>query len=490
MSAANPQRVLRALLRESFPAFLHKALITVHPTTPFLDNWHIRAIAYQLERVALGEERRLIINQPPRSLKSITVSVAYVAWLLGKDPSKQIIVVSYSREFAADLHRLFRAVVESDWYRQLFPATKWKKQTDSDFVTTMGGGRLSTSIGGQLTGRGGDLLIIDDPMNALEAQSEPARQEVINFYSTTLVSRLNNKGTQPIILVMQRLHENDLAGHLIEKGGWYHLNLPAIATEDAEIPVGRRIIHHRLSGDVLHPARESFDTLMRIKTEIGSLTFSAQYQQSPLPAEGNIVKREWIESSVYTELPSTVGGAMIVQSWDIATTTGPNNDFSVCTTWLATKKDVYLMHVWRGRLTTPNLRLKIAELARQFAARTVLIEEATFGLALLQDLRQNTPEGMVRPIGVKPVGDKLDRMHVQSTRIEAGVVHLPTEAPWLGDYLTELLGFNNTRHDDQVDSTSQFLGWWSNWTRNSGVIAIPIIFSTRRPDPFDAPNFW
>lgn len=484
------QQAFDALLRENFHAFLRKALTTVHPSTPFLDNWHIHAIAYQLRRVANGEERRLIITQPPRSLKSITVSVAYVAWLLGHRPSMSIIVVSYSREFAADLHRKFRTVVESDWYRRAFPATKWKKQTDTDFVTTQGGGRLSTSIGGQLTGRGGDLLIIDDPMNAMEAQSESARREVITFYSQTLVSRLNEKGRQPIILVMQRLHEYDLAGHLIEQGGWHHLNLPAIATEDADIPLAPGMVHRRQRGDVLHPAREDLATLERTRTEIGSLTFSAQYQQSPLPAEGNIVKREWIDRYAYTVLPEVPGIRYVVQSWDIATTTSPNNDYSVCTSWLATKQDVHLVDVWRGRLTTPDLRLKIVELARHFKAATILIEEASFGLSLLQDFWQQTPPGMVRPIGIKPVGDKLDRMHLQSARFENGTVHLPKEAPWLADYLTELLGFNNTRHDDQVDSTSQFLLWWRNWATRGATTAIPIIVTTPRYDPFDAPTTW
>ena len=171
-------------------------------------------------QVHSGQSRRLLINQPPRSLKSICVSVAYVAWLLGHDPTRRVIVVSYSGDFAAELHRQFRVVVDTDWYRQLFPATRWAKETGFDLVTTRGGGRLATSIGGTLTGRGADLIIVDDPLNANEALSESARKRVIEWYGGALVSRLNNKETGAIIAVMQRLHEEDLAGHLLQQQGW------------------------------------------------------------------------------------------------------------------------------------------------------------------------------------------------------------------------------------------------------------------------------
>jgi predicted phage terminase large subunit-like protein len=440
----------------------------------------------QLDRVMKGACQRLIINQPPRSLKSIAISVAYVAWRLGKNPALEIVVVSYNREFAADLHRLFRLVVESDWYRTIFPSTKWMKQTDTDFVTTMGGGRFATSIGGQLTGRGGDLVIIDDPMNASDAQSEPARKKVIDFFSNSLLSRLNDKQTQPIIIVMQRLHDDDLSGHLLEKGGWDHLNLPAIAIEDGDFDLGFGRIHHRKVGDVLHPARENLETLQQLKTAMGSLTFSAQYQQAPIPVEGNLVKRASIQC--YEALPEIRGFKSVVQSWDIATAVGSTNDYSVCTTWLVTKSDVYLLYVWRGRLTFPALRQKVAALSREHKADRIIIEEAGPGLQLLQDLRSNTPDNMVRPIGIRPEGSKVDRMAMQAARIEAGMVHLPRDAPWLDDFLSELLGFPSTRHDDQVDSTSQFLAWWWSWRRTGGVIVSPIIVIIPRGDPFDAPR--
>ncbi|HZD27074.1 MAG TPA: phage terminase large subunit, partial [Xanthobacteraceae bacterium] len=188
--------------------------------------------------------------------------------------------------------------------------------------------------------------------------------------------------------------------------------------------------------------------LERIKAEIGSLMFSAQYQQRPVPLEGNLVKRDWFR--FYDQPPSPGPGDLVVQSWDIAMMTGEANDFSVCTTWRMIKADYYLIDVFRARLQYPDLRRKIASLAARYGANTVLIEKAGPGMTLLQDLRSDLPNGMTCPIGVKPDGSKADRMVAQSAKIEAGHVHLPTQAAWLDSFLLELLAFPHGRHDDQV----------------------------------------
>ena len=451
------KRLVNAALRTDFPAFIEKAFRTVKPGEPYLPNWHVEAIAAQLDRVRTGEVKRLLINQPPRSLKSITTSVAYPAWLLGLDPTKSIIVVSYSNDFAQTLHSQFRSVVDSDRYRELFPETVWEKDTGAEAVTTLGGGRLATSIGGTLTGRGADIIIVDDPLKADEAMSEAARRKVIDFFTGTLLSRLDDKEKGAIVVVMQRLHEDDLAGHLITQGGWQHLNLPAIALRDEPILIGHGRTHLRRTGDLLHPERESRPVLDELKAAMGSPKFSAQYQQEPTPAEGNLVKRVWLRT--YDQIPD-VGGYFL--SWDIAGTTGNTNDYSVCTIWKVHKGNHYLVDVWRGRLEYPDLRKMVAVLAQRYRPATVLIEEAGLGLNLVQDLQRDTPPGMQRPIGIKPERSKLDRMMAQSAKFESGSVYLPKEAAWLADFQTELLGFPHTRHDDQVDSVAQFLSWHSS----------------------------
>jgi predicted phage terminase large subunit-like protein len=186
--------------------------------------------------------------------------------------------------------------------------------------------------------------------------------------------------------------------------------------------------------------------------------FSAQYQQRPVPLEGNLIRREWFR--YYDHLPQA-SAKRVVQSWDIAMMTGDANDYSVCTTWWIIKSDYYLVDVFRGRLQYPDLRRRVANLAATHEATTILIENAGPGMALLQDLWRNLPPGLPRPLGRKPEGSKADRMVAQSAKIEAGHVHLPKEAVWLDTFLHELLAFPTGRHDDQVDSVSQFLQWTS-----------------------------
>lgn len=479
-------RTLAALLRTDLTAFVHKVFTTVSSGDHYRHNWHIEAITHELGRCRDGDNTRLLITQPPRSLKSICSSVAFVAWALGHDPALRFVCVSYSQELANELARQFRLVVDSDWYRALFPRMRLVKDTGSLCVTSVGGGRIATSIGGTITGRGADIIIVDDPLKAEDAASETARAEVIRWYSTTLATRLNDKQRGVIIVVMQRLHEDDLAGHLLDQRGWRHLDLPAIATEDQTVRIGPESndVHCRREGEVLHPEREPRSTLERIKADLGSLAFSAQYQQRPIPLEGNLVKREWFK--LYDDPPAPSPRSRIVQSWDVAGTVTGRSDWSVCTTWDAHHKTFYLLDVWRGRLDYPRLKRKVIEMQQAHGARTVLVEKAGLGLNLVQDLTADSPAGFPNPIGITPLGDKVTRMEAESARIEAGHVVLPRDAPWLDDFLAELLAFPNGRHDDQVDSVSQFLNWaWRRAThrRRIGMIG-PTLIKLEETSPY------
>jgi predicted phage terminase large subunit-like protein len=279
---------------------------------------------------------------------------------------------------------------------------------------------------------------------------------------------------------MQRLHEDDLAGHLLRQGEWLHLNLPAIATEDQEIPLANGLTYRRKQGDLLHPERESLETLDRMKAQIGSLQFSAQYQQEPIPLEGNIIRRGWFR--FYDVLPPASYDTRIVQSWDVAMMTGHNNDYSVCTTWLVNYQDAYLIHVFRDRLEYPDLRRKVIALGTEHAAATILIEDAGPGMNLIQDLRADVKKPIVNPIPIKPEGSKVERMVAQSAKIEAGHIHLPKDAPWLATFLRELLAFPNGANDDQVDSVSQLFIWMQRSSRQPIPIVPP--FYAGRPRLF------
>jgi len=473
VSRTDESAAFAALLRTDLRYFVWKCFKTIVPSKPYSRNWHIDAMVYKLLQVRDGEITRLLINLPPRSLKSICTSAAYVAWLLGHDPGRRIIVASYSNDLAAELHREFRMVIDAAWYRALFPAMRPAKDTGTELVTTAGGSRYATSVGGTVAGFGADLIVVDDPLKFEEAMSEVARKRVVEWFNGDLITRLNNKRQGAIVVIMPRLHEDDLAGHLLREGKWSHLDLPAIAVEDSVIAIGRNKVVTRRAGDVLHPERESREVLEGLKQEMGSLRFSAEYQQRPVPEEGNFIQRHWLR--FVDRAPEQRPGDRIAQSWDIAMTTNERNDYSVCTTWLMVGADYYLIDVFRERLSYPDLRRKVAALAERHGAEWILIENAGPGMSLLQDLRHEPPPGLPYAIGQKPQGSKRDRMEAQSAKIEAGHVHV-VNAAWLDTFLLELLAFPRGRHDDQVDSVSQFLNWAAKrrgWESQNCVIGLP-----------------
>ena len=243
--AYTDQELLRAILRTDLYAFTQKVFETVVPGVTFSRNWSTEAVTHALEKVVRGETTRLIVNIPPRHLKSICASVALPAFLLGHDPTRKVICVSYSDDLAVKFSNDCRAVMQSEWYKRTFPQTQIDraKNTETEFRTTQRGYRLATSVGGTLTGRGGDVIIIDDPIKPQDAQSEAIRNKTIQWYENTLLSRLDDKVRGAIVLVMQRLHLDDLAGHLLEKGGFEHLCLPAIAEQPDTIALGHGRVH-------------------------------------------------------------------------------------------------------------------------------------------------------------------------------------------------------------------------------------------------------
>jgi hypothetical protein len=261
---------VQAFLRNDFVAFVERSFYQLNANTEYHHNWHIEAIAEALEECRSGSSRRLIINVPPRSLKSHMTSIAFVAWLLGHDPSAQIISASYAQDLADKLAGDCRSVMMATWFRDLFPGTRLAgaRQSVHDFSTTNRGFRLATSVGGVLTGRGADYIIIDDPLKPEEALSETQRQTVNSWFDHTLISRLNNKREGRIILIMQRLHEDDLVGHVMKQGGWHLLKFPAIAEENeshsVRTPYGQKLVT-RTRGGALQPAREPLEVLAEIR---------------------------------------------------------------------------------------------------------------------------------------------------------------------------------------------------------------------------------
>jgi predicted phage terminase large subunit-like protein len=470
------ERKLGALLRRELSLFVRYGFKEIGGETAYLHAPYIDAIIHVLERVRLGELRRLIITLPPRHLKSVIVSTCWPAWLLGLNPALRIIAASYGQDLAEKLARDSLKIMDAPFYRRAFPELSLIRRSSADFETSAGGGRLSTSLNGPLTGRGADLIIIDDPIKAADVMSEAVRKAAIEWLTNVLMSRLNDQNSGAIVLVMQRLHQNDLAGELLEKGGWHELRLPAIAAEAQSIPIGDRQFYRRVEGDILHPVRQSRETLDAIRAEIGSTAFAAQYLEDPIPAEGNLVRAEWLQTYEPALLDQSDG--IVVQSWDTATKTGERNDWCVCITALVRRREVYVLDVWRRRVEFPDLLKASQRLAREWQANTLLIEDSANGAALIQRLRNEQPTGVPLPIPIRPKIDKWSRVAAASSMVEAGKLRLPADAYWLTEFKLELLGFPLGHHDDQVDALSQLLTWVDRHDSYDDVgVAGPILVS-------------
>lgn len=452
-------RLTEALLRNDFLSFVLAVFAELNPGRQFHSNWSHEAICTYIGIVAFERVHgRLIINLPPRSAKSTIASVALPAFLLGRDPTLRVIVVSYNQDLANFFGRQTRQVMQSAWYRRLFPSTRLPVRAgETVFYTSAGGYRMATSTNGTLTGRGGDVIIVDDPLKGPDAYSEAARETSIEWTMTTLFTRLDDKSRGGIILVQQRQHENDLSGHLLETGDFLHLNLPAIAERDEDILLSKHPLrfHHRRTGDVLDPAREPPGVLQRLKGEMGTHEFSAQYQQNPLPADGDVIKVGWF--GTYHDVPDT---GETVFSIDSAYKTGARNDWSVITVWRVHANRFYLLNVWRRRVEYPVLKQAVIEMARRLRPDAILIEDKGSGTGLIQDLEAES-EGFPVIAYDPGVYDKQTRLHVQSSKIEGGLVLLPPEAPWLEEFLNEVRRFPNGAHDDQIDAMAQLLAWKS-----------------------------
>ena len=457
MTALSPAEY-RAVLRGDFYSFMLRCFAELDSGGPFLPSWHIEVMAAKLQAVRDGRVRRLIINIPPRHLKSLAASIALPAWLLGHDPTKAIVNVTYGQELSDKFARDCRAILMSSWYRSLFPTRLSSARAPlQELVTTQGGFRLATSVGGVLTGRGADLILIDDPLKPSDAMSESRRVAANEWFDGTLYSRLNDKTKGAIVIIMQRLHEDDLVGHVLKQEGWEVVSFPAIAEVDerhvVETLFGTRTFVRRM-GEALHPEREPLATLEQIRSTIGTYNFAGQYQQTPSPSGGGMVKEAWFRRFSPEDRPATFD--QIIESWDTANQPSELADYSVCTTWGLKGSNFYLLNVLRKKLAYPDLKRAVQAQSDAFHPTSILIEDKASGTQLIQELLE---AGLSQVVRYGPEGDKIMRLHAQTATIENGFVYLPDAAHWLADYLHELTQFPVGRYDDQVDSTAQALAW-------------------------------
>jgi len=448
-------------------SFARQAWAILNPGTPFMRNWHIRLICEYLMLVTRGLCTRLILNMPPRYMKSFLVSVMWPAWEWTQDPSTRSLFISYSGALSKLHSNYRRKLISSDWYRE-----RWGHKVVlapdhnrlADFMNSYGGIMYSTSIEGTATGMGGNRIIIDDPTNPKEAISDAKREFANSWFHDTAISRLDDKINGAIVLMQQRLHPFDMTGYLtdlsapeldgyvLEKNGWTLLRIPLIAESDAEIvfPITKKVYQIR-EGDLLWPEREGPDQIQEYKRD--PVVFSSQFQQRPTTGRGTVFQEEWFNGQYYDRIP--VNPDAWILSLDTTYKDSAGSDFVCLGVWAWKGPNMYLDHLVRERLSfTACLNVIREVLAAYPNISSKLIEESANGAGIIDVL--HTEIGGLIPI--RPSGSKLSRAQAVTPFFQSKNVFIKM-AHWTHDYVREMIlfdGSTSTKHkkDDQVDMTT------------------------------------
>lgn len=457
------------LARESLKDFVQEAWHVVEPATPFSDNWHLDAICEHLEAVTDGQIRNLLINMPPRCAKSTIVAVMWPMWVWIAHPDRRWLFSSYALSLAIRDSVKCRRLIESPWYQRHFGASFTladDQNAKSRFENDHRGSRLALSVGSGVTGEGGDVICVDDPHNVKYADSALIREATLEWWDQAMSTRLNNPKTGAKVIVMQRVHDGDLSGHVLQQGGYEHLVLPMeYEPSRAHVTsIGWSDPRHDES-ELLWPTRIGENEVANLKRTLGTYGYAGQCQQRPAPREGGFLKREWLGLRYRSVEALTPTLTRVVQSVDSAFKQGVSTDYSVIATWgvvaSGPQAGYHLLSVWRARVAYPELIRAVkdqhaAALARGWNVNAILVEDKGSGQSAIQTLRAETHLPI---IGVPAMGSKEARFDDVTPLFEAGRVWLPESAAWLDAWMDEHLNFPRAEHDDQVDTTSYALAY-------------------------------
>ena len=449
----DPRRKLDLARKTIFYFFLQRVFAELEGE-PLKSLEYVDALSLALQQATEKDAGRLLVTIPPRHLKSVAAAIALPAWLLGRDPAAKVMIATYSDTLSAEHAEKFSRIVNAPWYKRLFTNTRAASSNKYEWRTTAGGARYGVSLGGTVTGFGADVIIIDDILKGAEARQEVMRARARQFYTETLRSRLNNPRTGSIIAIMQRLHEDDFPAFLLEHGRYHHLNLPATAEEDEDIPLHRGAVWKRAKGHILDPYRFTPAGLAELEKEMGRVAFTAQYQQRPVLPDGAVIDMKQLK--LVDAPPTKEECTYRMQSWDTAVETGPNCSYSVCTTWGYKDGVWYLLDLFRARLDGADLKARIVQLNKKWDPYQVLIEKTNASRIMWSAMRQ---EGDLIPVLMAPDGSKLDRLVPQLDWLYDGYVAFPCQSDWWPALRDEMRAFPESRFDDQVDSISQFIRW-------------------------------
>jgi len=457
------RRVFNAMLTTDLTAFLERSYRAVDSRNTLSLAPYVQYLLAELLEVVRGAERRLIINLPPRHLKSILTSIVLPAWLLGRDPALRIGVFSHSQSLARDLALRTLSVLTSDWYGEAFPRTVFRNDRSGamDFETTAGGGRYAASFDTGVTGRGFDFIIVDDPLSAHDVRSRAERERVRDAFDGMIATRLDNPAKGAIIVVHQRLHVDDLSGHLITQVGWKHVSLPLIAEETTTYWIGDEPWERRI-GEILLPEAYPVEVIDGLRKN-GAALFAAQYQQNPTAAQGELIKPEWIDR--FESPPSAA--RRITFSVDTAVKCTEGASFTVVLVVASDGQRQYVVDVLRRRLDIVQALDAVITMIQRYGPTTILIEDASSGPGLACMLKERGHRTELWPTGGRSKEERLEKhlhMFVQ------GRVLVKANQPWTTSLINEWAMFPNDNYDDQVDAMTQYLDWFAARTISNAIV--------------------
>lgn len=459
--------------------FTKQAWHIIEPATEFIGGWHLEVICDHLQACTRRQIRNLIINIPPRCMKSIALAVMWPCWSWISHPETRWMFASYSLNLSIRDNVKSRSVIESDWFRERW-GDRFEMRDDqnakSRYENSKTGFRLATSVDSMATGEGGDFLCCDDPHNAKYAESDAVRQSALDWWDRTMTTRGNDPKTVVKVVVMQRLHEKDLTGHLLEQGGWEHLMLPM------EYEPGRATVTslgvpdpRKEEGELLWPARFGDPEVLALKSSLGSYGVAGQFQQRPSPPEGGLFGKSRFCYFTVERLPASVDGSqpdviitlfgrdgitkrvlgsqcLWFQTCDTAMVASQEADYTAIGTFLLTPdNDLLIWDVWRDKIEVPaQYDTLIAHRNRYPQLLFQAVEDRSSGTGLIQTGRiRGTPFKALRA-----AGSKIQRAVAVSTMYENGQVYHKQGDPYVCDFENELSTFPNAAHDDQVDVVS------------------------------------
>jgi predicted phage terminase large subunit-like protein len=443
----------KALLHENLLAFSMKAFKAMNsknmPNDPYL-----KLLADRLARVAVRKTKRLIVNLPPRHYKTWIGSVCLSAWILGREPSAKILIVTYGQELADRIAHSIRTMMRTDWYKALFEDTKLTKGHSKlvDFATTAGGSVRSVSIEGGVTGHGADYIIIDDPIEIKDCDNAKRLERVAELFDNEILTRLNSPKRGCIVVIAHRVNEDDLSGHLLQQGGWKRLKLPLIATRTHTYELDDGRVWQRRKGELLMPHAFGQRDIERLQAARRP-GFATLQQQDPGGTRLRI-KAEHFPTFPLAAVPMSESG--VVLSIDPGQKGGAAHSYSVIQAWLNVRDRHFLLRQWREQATYPDLRSAVHKMIARYNPSVVLIEDTNQGPALLCEIRPRAGM-MVHP--VTPTGDKIERVRRHLATIRKGCIQIPWDAEWRESFVAELTLFPGAGYDDQVDATVQYLDW-------------------------------